>query len=207
MVVRDPFGEVEAKPAPGALGRIQALINTRDHESGADLLAEGGSARRWLVENQLSCGPATDEEIDAVVAVREALRALAVRNAGGPKPVAETLRRLSDVTAGITAHAVVSPDGTVGLEPATDTVHGRLFGVLLAVRDAQADGTWTKLKACANPECQWAFYDRSRNHGGTWCDMAGCGNKLKNRDFRARRRRSGGGVPDQGGGQGAHAVE
>jgi predicted RNA-binding Zn ribbon-like protein len=42
--------------------------------------------------------------------------------------------------------------------------------------------------ACANDDCQWAFYDRSRNHGGTWCDMATCGNKLKNRDFRARRR-------------------
>jgi hypothetical protein len=53
-------------------------------------------------------------------------------------------------------------------------------------RDAQRDGTWTRLKACANDECQWAFYDRSRNHGGAWCEMAACGNKLKNRAFRAR---------------------
>ena len=49
------------------------------------------------------------------------------------------------------------------------------------------DGTWPRLKACPRASCQWAFYDRSRNHGGTWCDMATCGNKLKNREFRARR--------------------
>lgn len=207
MVVTDPFGDVETKPAPGALARIQALINTRDIETGADLLAEAGSARRWLAEAQLAGGPATDDEIEAVIAVREALRALAVRNAGGPEPAAGTLRRLSDLTAHTTARVVVNADGTVDLQPDTDSVYGRLLGVVLAVRDAQADGTWTKLKACANPECQWAFYDRSRNRGGTWCDMAGCGNKLKNRDFRARRRRSGGRVPDQGGGQGAHTVE
>jgi predicted RNA-binding Zn ribbon-like protein len=44
------------------------------------------------------------------------------------------------------------------------------------------------LKVCANSECQWAFYDRSRNQQGNWCDMAVCGNRLKNRQLRARRR-------------------
>ena len=81
------------------------------------------------------------------------------------------------------------------------------------MRDAQRDGSWARLKACANDECQWAFYDRSRNHGGTWCEMSACGNKLKNREFRARRRgenarpsltpvgQSGRQVPHQRGGQ------
>ena len=59
------------------------------------------------------------------------------------------------------------------------------------MRDAQRDGTWARLKACANDACAWAFYDRSRNRGGTWCDMASCGNMLKNREFRARRRAGG----------------
>ena len=72
-----------------------------------------------------------------------------------------------------------------------DSVRARLLDVLLVVKDAQLDGTWGHLKACANDDCQWAFYDRSRNHGGTWCDMATCGNKLKNRDFRAAQTRRG----------------
>jgi predicted RNA-binding Zn ribbon-like protein len=83
---------------------------------------------------------------------------------------------------------VVGDDGRVGVEPVGDTMRARLTGLLLVVEAAQRDGTWAHLKACANDDCLWAFYDRSRNHGGTWCDMASCGNKLKNRDFRARKR-------------------
>jgi predicted RNA-binding Zn ribbon-like protein len=186
----DPFGHVETKPAPGALGRVQALINTRDLDLDADLLTEPESAREWLIANDLAGAGASPapEEINAVITVREALRALAVHSAGGPAPAEEVLRGLTDATVGTAARIVVSLGGSVRLEPTADTVHGRLLGLLLAVRDAQADGTWSQLKACANPDCQWAFFDRSRNHGGTWCDMAGCGNKLKNRDFRARRR-------------------
>jgi predicted RNA-binding Zn ribbon-like protein len=83
---------------------------------------------------------------------------------------------------------VVDDSGRVSLVPDDDSVRARLLALLLVVKDAQLDGTWTHMKACANDDCLWAFYDRSRNHGGTWCDMASCGNKLKNRDFRARRR-------------------
>jgi predicted RNA-binding Zn ribbon-like protein len=85
---------------------------------------------------------------------------------------------------------VIADDGTVRLVPVGDSLQARLLALLLIVADAQHDGTWAHLKACANDGCLWAFYDRSRNHGGTWCDMATCGNKLKNRDFRARRRTS-----------------
>ena len=70
----------------------------------------------------------------------------------------------------------------------TADVGDALFGLLLIIRAAQQDGTWKRLKACANPECAWAFYDRSRNQQGSWCEMAVCGNRLKNRQFRARRR-------------------
>jgi predicted RNA-binding Zn ribbon-like protein len=87
-----------------------------------------------------------------------------------------------------TARADLGEDGAVRLGAHGNSVRDRLVELLLIIRDAQRDGTWTRLKACANDECQWAFYDRSRNHGGTWCEMAACGNKLKNRAFRARGR-------------------
>ncbi|MGB3481450.1 MAG: CGNR zinc finger domain-containing protein [Mycobacterium sp.] len=202
-----PFGDEETKPAPGRLAEVQALINTRDVETGADLLTDIDSAQRWLTDNGLATGVVTRPDIVAVVAVREALRALILENGGGPTPGEDELHGLRAVMARSAAHATLGADGMVRVEPAADTVDGRLLSLLLVVRDAQADGSWSRLKACGNPDCRWAFYDRSRNHGGTWCDMTGCGNKLKNRDFRARRRRSGGGVPDQGGGQRAHPVE
>jgi predicted RNA-binding Zn ribbon-like protein len=81
----------------------------------------------------------------------------------------------------------IGPAGTVLLtSAAADGLARGLAGLLLVVRDAQQAGTWTRLKACRNPECHWAFYDRSHAHRGAWCDMATCGNMIKNRNFRAR---------------------
>jgi predicted RNA-binding Zn ribbon-like protein len=120
--------------------------------------------------------------------VREALREMLVHNAGGPPPTAAALAPLREVAGDGTASAVLDEKGEILLSATGDTVSGRLIELLLVIRDAQRDGTWARLKACGNNECQWAFYDRSRNHGGTWCDMSSCGNKLKNREFRARKR-------------------
>ncbi len=69
-----------------------------------------------------------------------------------------------------------------------ENVGDGLFDLLLIIRAAQADGTWPRLKVCANPDCAWVFYDRSRNQQGNWCNMAVCGNRMKNRELRARRR-------------------
>lgn len=185
------FGESEAKPAPHPLRRVQALINTVDLESGIDRLAEPSSAQPWL-EAQGLC-PAghvpTAEELSTLRDVREALRALVVHNGGGPVPTAAQMAPLRRVSDAATARVRLDDEGTFGLEPSDESLPGRLLTLLLVVGDAQRDGTWAQLKACANEECRWAFYDRSRNHGGTWCEMATCGNKLKNRDFRARHSR------------------
>jgi len=184
------LGDREAKPAPGSLRRIQALINTIDRETGQDRLAHPDDAGAWLVDNDLLAAGRTPtaDDLAAVVGVREALRTLVLHNAGGPAPTTAQLVPLREIASGGSVRATLDDDGTVRLRPHGDTLRARLAGVLLTIKDAQADGTWAHLKGCANDECQWAFYDRSRNHGGTWCEMATCGNKLKNRDFRARRK-------------------
>jgi predicted RNA-binding Zn ribbon-like protein len=48
------------------------------------------------------------------------------------------------------------------------------------------DGSWPRLKACAADNCQWAFYDHSRNHSRVWCSMDVCGNREKVRSYRER---------------------
>jgi predicted RNA-binding Zn ribbon-like protein len=62
---------------------------------------------------------------------------------------------------------------------------GRLLAI---VADAQEAGTWPRLKACLADDCQWAFYDLSRNRSAVWCDMRVCGNRAKVRGFRERTR-------------------
>jgi predicted RNA-binding Zn ribbon-like protein len=181
-------GDDEPKPAPGSLVLVQALVNTVERPDGSDRLADPADARPWLVDNHLLARHAdlSDADLDLVRAVRESLRAMLVHNAGGPPPNKTALAVLRTVADGGTARADLGDDGEVRLSARGDSVPDRLVELLLIIRDAQRDGTWQRLKACANDDCQWAFYDRSRNHGGTWCEMASCGNKLKNRAFRAR---------------------
>jgi predicted RNA-binding Zn ribbon-like protein len=45
------------------------------------------------------------------------------------------------------------------------------------------------MKACADDECEWAFYDSSKNRSRTWCSMEVCGNRAKTRAYRARRKK------------------
>jgi predicted RNA-binding Zn ribbon-like protein len=183
-------GDDESKPAPGQLRLVQALVNTVELPDGSDRLADQSDARPWLVDNQLLARHAelTEADLDVVRHVREALRALLVQNAGGPTPADTALAPLRGVASTGMARAFLAGDGEVRLAASGDSVRERLVDLLVIVRDAQRDGTWTLLKACANDECRWAFYDKSRNHGGTWCEMSACGNKLKNRAFRARSR-------------------
>ncbi|MCV7298747.1 CGNR zinc finger domain-containing protein [Mycobacterium barrassiae] len=182
----------ESKPAPGPLLRVQALVNTVELPAGPDRLADAADARPWLIDQGL-LAPGTalsDADLQQLRDVREALRALLLRNGDGPAPTEAELAPLRAVAAGGAARAEFDADGAVRLAAAGESVSERLVELLLIVRDAQRDGSWARLKVCANDECRWAFYDRSRNHGGTWCEMSTCGNKLKNREFRARRKAS-----------------
>jgi predicted RNA-binding Zn ribbon-like protein len=64
-----------------------------------------------------------------------------------------------------------------------DAAIGRLLAI---VHDAMAEGTWTRLKACREHACEWAFFDQTRNHSRAWCDMQVCGNRAKARTYRRR---------------------
>jgi predicted RNA-binding Zn ribbon-like protein len=182
------LGDDETKPAPEPLLVVQSLVNTVEMPDGADRLVDPADARPWLVDNHL-LAPNADlapADLERLRAVREALRAMLVHNAGGPPPNKSALGVLRSVAERGRARADLGDDGRVRLAAFGDSLNDRLVDLLLIIRDAQRDGSWARLKACANDECRWAFYDRARNHGGTWCDMATCGNKLKNRAFRAR---------------------
>ena len=167
---------------------VQGFVNTLDLEEGADALADAEAARPWLVESGLLNRRADLCAADLAFAreVRESIRGLLVQE-GNPDPGSlAPVRELADRGR---ARLLVSNQGELSLKSSTsDDLGDALFGLALVIYGAQQDGTWKRLKACANPECRWIFYDRSRNQQGTWCEMAVCGNRIKNREFRARRR-------------------
>jgi predicted RNA-binding Zn ribbon-like protein len=180
----------ELKPAPAPLLLVQSFLNTRDLDLGTDLLADADSANRWLHLSGLLEPAATAgaDDLRAAREVREGIRALLAQNSNGPVPTAADLRPLEAVTRASPPRLTISPAGQVGLDPGPGgRLTDGLLSLLLIIRDAQHDGTWRRLKTCGNPDCRWAFYDRSHSRRGAWCDMASCGNLIKNRNLRARR--------------------
>jgi predicted RNA-binding Zn ribbon-like protein len=180
----------EAKPAPMPLLLVQAFVNTRELEGQTDLLGDPDAASSWLVAAGL-LGPDSSigsDGLDLARAVRESIRGL-LESDGGERPPEAELNPLRALAEAHCARLVVGDGGVLAVENAKreDLADG-LFDLLLIIRGAQEDGTWARLRACANPDCRWVFYDRSRNQQGNWCDMAVCGNRLKNRSLRARRR-------------------
>jgi predicted RNA-binding Zn ribbon-like protein len=188
----------ERKPAPAPLLLVQAFVNTRNLDLGTDLLADAGAASRWLAEAGLLelQGTATAAELRVARDVREGIRALLASNDGTPSPGAggedssgdDDLRALRAVMHDSRLRLALGSDGRIEL--ASDPVRGLMPGLLsllLIIRDAQHDSTWSRLKICSNQDCRWAFFDRSHSRQGAWCDMASCGNLIKNRNLRARR--------------------
>ncbi len=177
------------QPAPGDLALIERFVNTADLETGADALGSPEQLGAWLREAGLTeWGDAFDESgRERVLAVREALRSLLRANHGEPAdPVAIAVLD----GAARQARMVVAFDagGNARLAPAGRGVDGVVAGLLGIVARAQAEGTWSRLKACPAEACGFAFYDRSRNRSRTWCTMSVCGNRAKARTYRARQR-------------------
>jgi predicted RNA-binding Zn ribbon-like protein len=181
MSTTEPSGRA---PAPGPLRLVQEFVNTLDAEAGRDLLADRATFFAWLQEQGLAAAGSrpTGREIAAATELREALRALLRANAGG-EPDADAAALVNRLSATAPVRVELGPDGVVTLQG-----DGILAGVLAAAATAMLDGTWSRLKACVDPECGWAFYDRSRNRSGQWCDMAVCGSRHKVRAYRSRQR-------------------
>jgi predicted RNA-binding Zn ribbon-like protein len=183
--------EETPRVAPGALELVRTFVNTADVETGDDLLGAGEpkAVKAWFVEQDLVTGDARVTAADAkrVVEVREALRALLLANNGEPLDEA-AVAVLNDVAARSPLEAQFGTEGTITVTGRDEGVDGALGQLLAIVVQAVSDGTWARLKACKAHDCEWAFYDQSRNRSGQWCVMAVCGNRSKARSYRDRKR-------------------
>ena len=186
--------ESSRDPAPGELALVQGFVNTLDSDGGlaqVERLRDPADLERWLrkkglLERGARIGRA---ELRRAIEVRQALRALLLSNNGMPVD-GDAVAILNE--AAHRAHSTVrfAPDGAAERVPAARGLDGAIARLLAAVERSMVDGTWHRLKACPNPDCEWAFYDRSRNRSSRWCVMSECGNRAKARAFRERRRRT-----------------
>jgi predicted RNA-binding Zn ribbon-like protein len=175
--------------APGKLAIVQDFVNSWNIEDGVELFDRPESLVRWLRERGLIEPEATATRADLRLwlATREALRALLIANAGG-RLDPDASRLLSELAANGHLVVTIGDDARPSLSPTARGVRGALARLLTLVVEADREGTWSRLKACANEGCRWAFYDRSHNRSGHWCSMSICGARSKMRVYRARRR-------------------
>jgi predicted RNA-binding Zn ribbon-like protein len=177
-----------SNPAPGELELVRAFVNTYDAEERREDLTGPEPLAGWLTGHELleAGASATASDVRRAVAVREALRAVLLHHAGldlDPGAAAALDEAARRARLGVRFDA----GAHVRLQPAAGGVDGALGRLLATVARARADGTWDRLKVCLADDCQWAYYDRSRNRSSVWCDMRVCGNRAKVRSYRERR--------------------
>lgn len=180
---------------PSHVDVLRDFANTVDVETGTEALATTSDLRQWLRHYELLDDTTTVGEPDLRRAhqLRTGLRdAMAQHHdQARPEPTAPPAPPVElDELAHRWAFRLAFTQPEPRLTPATAGVDAALTRILLAIVAAQSDGTWPRLKLCRASDCQWAFYDASKNRSRTWCAMGVCGNRQKTRTYRARRRQA-----------------
>lgn len=176
-----------ASSLPHDLDLVVAFVNTRDLDRDTDALATPARLAGWLRERGLVAADtrAGAAELEQATDLRDALRAVLLEHNGAP--AGGGVQALEQVAERGGLSVCFSGDGTVRLAPRAGGFAGALAHLLVPIAQATGDGSWERVKACAADDCQWAFYDRSRNRSARWCDMAVCGNRTKVRAYRSKR--------------------
>jgi predicted RNA-binding Zn ribbon-like protein len=177
-----------SNPAPGELERVRRFVNTWDvEEEQPDAIATPDALTTWLAgEGLLAKGDrVTAADVRRTQAVRDALRAT-LRSHHGEELDTEAPEILCEASRRARLEVRFGDDGSSRLEPAAGGVDGAIGRLLTIAHEAEHDGTWQRLKICPADDCQWAFYDESRNRSAVWCSMKVCGNRHKVREYRAR---------------------
>ena len=176
----------ERLAAPGDLELVRDFVNTLDIQPGTERFEDPAGLALWLADNRLvSLSPAlTDEDLARAKRLREALRAFLLANAGFPLDPGATAA-FDDAAGPVRLRVRADEKGWLDLLPADEEGVGHAIGRLVSiVFAAQQDGTWSRLKVCA--ECHWALYDHTKNYSAAWCGSQ-CGARVRSRRYRQRR--------------------
>jgi predicted RNA-binding Zn ribbon-like protein len=185
-----PVSSSTPSQIPHELEPVIDFINTLDVEKQVDSLASPNELSSWLRSQELlshDAPQAQKADLSSAIELREALRALALANNGNQQsPEAWATLDRAARAGKLSVH--FDQGGDIDVRPDAPGITGALTVLLARVAAAVADGTWPRVKACRSDTCEWAFYDRSRNHSAVWCEMAVCGNRTKVRAYRKRAR-------------------
>lgn len=180
MSVDLPLPEV-----PADIAVVREFVNTTDYETQSDELTSPAELTTYLYDAGLMPrrSRATAADLELARRLRRGMRrALELNHEGGSAQIDELESALAELPlalewTGSEAAVVCRADGVLG----------GLGEIALAMQRAVGEGIWWRLKVCASDECEWAYYDNSKNRSRSWCEY-GCGNRLKMQRYRERQR-------------------
>jgi predicted RNA-binding Zn ribbon-like protein len=178
-------------PTTEGLEAVRKFVNTVHHEQGEaqEDLDSPAALAAFLAENGFGKIAVKPADLRRALDVREALRDVMGANNGEPLDH-QSVELLNRTAARAKVVAAFDDNASWRIQPASNGVDQALGQMLATVFRAMSDGSWSRMKACGNPDCRWAFYDSSKNRSGRWCEMASCGNRMKARAFRERARKA-----------------
>ncbi len=188
------MAKADSRIAPGTLEVVRTFLNTwripNDTREPSDELVSRSAMHDYY--STWFGGPAGDQEICIVPELVLQLRA-DLRSILGTSDV----RVLSEWLSRQPVEVMLSPDAEgipiLRYKPAGVQGCSLCAEVVALVVEAIARSTWMRLKAC--PDCQWVFYDHTKNKNKVWCLMTAsgpqgrsCGSISKVRSFRERQK-------------------
>ncbi len=164
---------------------VRDFVNTTDHETATDDIDTTAGLTKYLHSSGLMPRrtPSTPEELALAHQLRSGLRRALELNHDRRR---EAIPVLDSALAVLPLELRWQGD-VARLAPLKQGVLGALSEVAMAMHQAVAEDVWHRLKICWSDECEWAYYDASKNRSRNWCEY-GCGNRAKVRAYRARQR-------------------
>jgi predicted RNA-binding Zn ribbon-like protein len=157
-----------AEPAE-TLHTADDLLAWAAKETGADPDLVRACGETWQPGQALATG----------LEIREAIHRLfaAVTDNGSPQP--DQVAELNRWAAAAPARSRLIGDGRHWCLEASPSVLALLAPVLWSAGDLLTNHRLSRVRACANPQCQWLFLDDSKAGTRRWCSMSACGNRAK----------------------------
>jgi predicted RNA-binding Zn ribbon-like protein len=180
-VLPDPSWPTGREAAP-ALEPVRRFLNTVNRENGADRLTAPIGARAWLhAESYPVPARLGRNDVERICLVRDLLHGSLSRDAAQRE---SALADLDAISRDVPLHVRFGEGVT--LESAGRGCDRMIGQVLIAVRNAVADGSWRRLKSCRH--CAWVYFDHSKNASGNWCSTTACGARQKAAAYRRRQK-------------------
>jgi predicted RNA-binding Zn ribbon-like protein len=176
---------------PAAAWVITELLNSRQHAYSTEQLDSSETAaevvRSILPDDEGSREDGSGLVDDALIARLRTLREdlAAVLDAESTSEREQAWARFTADSRDVAVWHDFTTPGRVRLRRRTGSPAE--VAVVLAAAALVADGTWSRVKLCANEACGAAFYDSTRSRTQRWHSYEVCGNRHNVAAHRARR--------------------